>query len=100
MRDDKLDPVFVNSRREALIILSLYATALVYTVTYCYLFGYHRPVESIETYWGIPDWVFWGIVAPWTVCTIIITWFVFGYMADDDLGEDPTSHVEDTHDAG
>ena len=95
-----LDPVFVNSRREALIILILYAAALVYTVTYCYLFGYNRPVESIVTYWGIPDWVLWGILAPWTVCTIFTTWFVFAYMVDDDLGQEPTHHDEDTHDAG
>jgi hypothetical protein len=67
MRDDNLDPVFVNSRREALIILGLFAVALIYTVTYCYLCGYNRAVESIETYWGIPDWVFWGVFAPWAV---------------------------------
>ncbi len=100
MRNDNLDPVFVNSRREALIILGLFTAAMIYTVTYCYLFGYNRPVDSIVTYWGIPDWVFWGIFAPWTVCTIIATCFVFAYMADDDLGQEPTSHVEDAHDAG
>jgi hypothetical protein len=99
MRDDNLDPVFVNSRREALIILGLFAVALIYTVTYCYLCGYNRAVESIETYWGIPDWVFWGVFAPWAVCAIFTTWFVFCYMADDDLDQGAATD-EDTHDAG
>ena len=45
MHQDELDPVFRNARREALFILGLYAVALVYTVTYCYLNGYGRAVE-------------------------------------------------------
>ncbi len=83
------DPVFRNARREALIILSVYATALVYTVGYCYLFGYNRPALSVDSYWGIPSWVFWGVFAPWTACALFTTWFTFFYMGDDDLGADP-----------
>ncbi len=99
MHRDELDPVFRNARREAVFILCLYASALVYTLTYCYHFGYNRAVETIELYWGIPDWVFWGIFAPWIVCAIITTWFTFAYMVDDDLGQEPSAD-EDEHHAG
>jgi hypothetical protein len=89
------DPVFVNSRREALIILCSWAACLVWAVPYCYLYGY--PGESfdpaqLETIWGIPSWVFWGIVAPWILATVFTLGFCLFVMSDDDLGVAAESH--------
>jgi hypothetical protein len=82
------DPVFKSARREAIVVLLIWASALVYTIGFCYQFGYHRPVEQIGFILGFPDWVFWGILAPWTICTLLSGWFAFGFMSDEDLGAD------------
>ncbi len=87
--DAVYDPIFLNSRREALVIFSVWAVALVWAVPYCYFNGYSALSDSssVETVWGIPSWVFWGIFAPWLIADIFTTWFCFCYMADDELGE-------------
>ncbi len=87
------DPLVRSARREAVVVLVAWICALAYTVTYCSLNGYGRSWEDIT--WvhlvggiAFPDWVFWGIVVPWTVCTLFSFWFSFGFMRDDDLGEE------------
>lgn len=82
------DPVLKSSRREALWVLTIWATALVYTVGVCYSTGYGRSIESLRFVCGFPDWVFWGIVVPWTVCVAITAWFALRFMTDDALGDD------------
>ena len=83
------DPVFLHSRREALVILGLWVAMLLWAVPYCYLNGYAGDVdpEQVRTVWGLPSWVFWGIVAPWIFADLFTIWFCFFYMVDDDLGE-------------
>lgn len=84
------DPVFLNSRREAIIIFCLWVAALLWSVPVCYFMGYGRPVdpENFSTVFGIPAWLFWGIFTPWAVADVFTIWFCFFYMKDDDLGED------------
>ena len=82
------DPVYLNSRREAIIIFSLWVAGLVWAVPFCYCNGYiddYDP-ETFTTILGIPAWLFWGIAVPWIVADIFTTWFCFCYMKDDDLG--------------
>ena len=82
------DPVLRSARREALIVFGIWLAACVYTVGFCAAFGYERKPESLTFVFGIPDWVFYGIFLPWTVCTIlsfIVSNFV---IRDEDLGEE------------
>ncbi|GAB4144117.1 MAG: hypothetical protein Tsb009_15640 [Planctomycetaceae bacterium] len=83
------DPLFLNSRREAAIIFFVWLAALLWAVPYCYLNGYVEQVdpETFSTTWGIPTWLFWGILVPWIVADLFTTWFCFCYMKDDDIGE-------------
>ena len=85
------DPVFLHSRKEALVIFGLWGVALLWAVPYCYLQGYVQDSggdpEQLAILWGMPRWVVWGIVVPWLVADLFTTWFCFFYMADDDLGE-------------
>ena len=83
------DPVLRSSRREAIVVLILWLCALTYTVGYCSLFGYQRSLESLTFILGFPDWVFWGVIAPWAVCLVLSYWFSSFFMRDEDLGEDP-----------
>ena len=85
MGREAFDPAFRSALREAIVLLGIFAVALVYTIVYCYVYGYGREPASIVTYAGIPDWVFWGVFAPWAGCIAVTVWFCFYYMADDDL---------------
>jgi hypothetical protein len=85
MNSSAEDPLLRSSRREAIVVTLFGVAALVYTTTYCTLFAYDRPLESIHFILGFPDWVFWGIMAPWAVCTIVACYFSYVLMEDHDL---------------
>jgi amino acid transporter len=93
------DPILKHSRREALIVLATWFLAMTYTLGYAFLYGYGRKVEDLKYVYGFPDWVFWGIVVPWTVCIAFSWWFASVFMRDEDLGED-LSGVESTDGSG
>lgn len=82
------DPVFLHSRREAILIFCIWLAGLLWAVPYCYWNGYVGNVdpEHVATVWGIPSWLFWGIAVPWLVADVLTAWFCFWYMQDDDLG--------------
>ncbi len=82
------DPVLRSARREAIVVFIAWLAALVYTVTYCYVNGYDRPAESLKFVLGFPDWVFWGIVVPWSACVAFSLYFGATFMKDEDLGEE------------
>lgn len=88
MPDGREDPAVCTARREALVVLLIFLGALIYTVTFCYVRGYDRPPETLTFVLGFPDWVFWGIVAPWGVCLLLSYWFGHTFMRDSDLGSD------------
>jgi hypothetical protein len=93
MTDNAEDPVLQSSRREALVVFVTWLCAMTYTVSYCYAYGYGRTASDLKfvrLFWGIafPDWVFWGIVLPWSVCFVVSWWFSYVFMTDADLGEE------------
>lgn len=84
-----LDPVVVHARREACVILVAFVAFLMWSVSWCYLAGYHEPADGPPTQvFGIPSWVFWGVLVPWIAADVFGLWFCFFYMADDPL-DDP-----------
>ena len=86
------DPVVLSGRREALITFAVFVVAVTYTVVYCTLNGYERNVEQMTFILGFPDWVFWGVLAPWAVCTGIGVWMSFYFITDAVLEEaEPTA---------
>lgn len=82
------DPVLTNARREALLVFIIWLAACVYSISVCYRLGYGRDAATLTYILGFPDWIFWGVVTPWTVCTALS--FVLSYFVirDDDLGEE------------
>jgi hypothetical protein len=78
-----------HARREGLLIMAVWALALLWCVSSGYFLGYRQPPEEMHLILGMPAWVFWSVVLPWGVCLLFSVWFCFGYMADDDLGQDP-----------
>lgn len=83
----KEDPVVRSARREALAAFALWILAMSYTVSYVYLYGYQRPPAEIRLIAGVPDWVLWGVVAPWTACTLAAGAFAC-FLSDADLGQE------------
>lgn len=85
------DPVFLNTRREALIILAVWGTCLAWVIPYCALYGYQLPLpgEEVPLVWGMPAWVFWGVAAPWLVASVVSFGLCLGVFQDDDLGTAP-----------
>jgi len=88
------DPLVKHARREAVLALSLWLMALIYTLTYCHFYGYDRPIEGMTFVLWFPDWVFWGIVVPWGVCIVLSGVFAYAIMGDDTLGESHDSTTE------
>src|SRR5262249_49362882 len=87
-RDGKEQELLRNARREGRLILAVWAACLVWSVGGGYLYGYRGDPAAIGLILGMPDWVFWSVVVPWVLCLVFSVWFCFGYMADDDLGQD------------
>jgi hypothetical protein len=82
------DPVLQSSRREAIVVFIIWFAALVYSVGYCVAYGYNRSADEVSYLWGFPDWILWGVIAPWLACTMITIWFGYRFMSDESIGED------------
>jgi hypothetical protein len=87
MAHSQEDPLVRSTRREALIVLVIVIGAMAWTIGYCSQHAYDRPAEDIQIVLGFPDWIVWGILVPWGVCSVLSIAFAFGVMSDDPLGE-------------
>ena len=81
------DPLVRSSRREAILVLVIWAAALGFSVWYCKTFGYDSTRE-LTFVLGIPKWVFVGVLIPWLVCTAAGVLFANVFMRDDPLGSE------------
>ena len=112
MSSPEYDPVYLHARKEAAVVIGLFTLALAWSIGSYYFLGYIKPVMTVEqqdrvdakltlasdprfnsqpvsTTFGMPTWVFTGILLPWLVIDVVAYWFCFHYMADDDLGPVP-----------
>lgn len=89
-----LDPVYQHSRREAILIFSIWICALLWSVPYCYLNGYPATFnpDTFQTVGGVPAWVFWGIAVPWLVADVLTIFMCLFVIKDDDL--EPTDGTD------
>lgn len=86
--NDNTDPVVSSGQREALIVVGIWLVAMTWSISTSYLLGYNRSIEELKLIWGIPEWTFWGVIVPWTVC-VVVSW-IFGnrFVHDSHLGEE------------
>jgi hypothetical protein len=100
------DPVFLHARREAVVMLLVWAASFAWTVPYCYFNGYDAPgdLAQLQLVLGMPAWVFWGILVPWIVFGVIAILLCLYFIQDDDLepaasqGREPPDDVGLTRD--
>ena len=81
------DPVLTTARREALLTFVIWISACAYSIGVCYRYGYGRDLTTLTYVLGFPDWIFYGVVMPWTVCTLLCFVMSQFIIADADLGE-------------
>jgi len=93
-RDRQYDPVYLHARREAIVILLAWATALVWTLTVYTLDGLQAAPGETVLWFGLPRWVCLGIALPWLVADLFAAWFCLVFMANDDLGAGSESERE------
>ncbi len=77
-----------HARREGLLIMAIWAICLVWSSLSGYFLGYNTQAANVSLILGMPSWIFWSVVLPWSLCLIFSVWFCFSFMADDDLGQD------------
>jgi uncharacterized membrane protein len=82
------DPVLTSARREALLVLAIWLVACVSSIGICYRLGYGRDAATLTYVLGFPDWIFWGIIVPWTVCTVLCFVVPYYVITDEELGEE------------
>lgn len=82
----RVDPLVRSAFREALLVSGIWFTAAVWSITVCYTMGYRQTPAELRLVLGFPDWIFYGIVVPWTTCTVISCWFGLVFVRDGDLG--------------
>lgn len=104
MNKQKAVSGYKAAEREALLVLFLWCSCAAYTLGYCRLYGYNRSIGELEFVLGVPDWVFWGILLPWTLCLAVGLWMAVWFMKDEELGEEHTLQIDsdgqqETHDA-
>ncbi len=85
---------YENARREALVVIAIWLAAILYIIPYCYLRGQSPADGELRLVWGMPAWVWWGVVVPWGAANLITVWFCLYFMSDDDLGEDRSDEAE------
>ena len=84
------DPLFIDSLRESRVILVIWLSCFVWTLTVCLTLGYSTNVipDQFPQVLGLPAWIAWGVALPWLLANIATVIFCLGYMKDADLGED------------
>lgn len=86
---NELDPVYIHSRRETIVLLIAFVVFLFWSVGTSYFLGYGlTEAETTQTMLGIPRWIFWGVGVPWMAANLFTFWFCMFCMANDPLGEE------------
>ena len=88
MNHRREDPVLTSARREAAVVLGIWLVACVWSIATCHWLGYGRDAASLTYVFGFPDWIFWGIIVPWTACTALCFVVPRFVITDEDLGEE------------
>jgi hypothetical protein len=81
-------PDYLQAMRELKVLLILFALAFGWSIAISYGMGYSpgnpsEPEGQVATTWGIPNWVFWGVLVPWLVVDVLAVWYCFVFMKAD-----------------
>lgn len=66
-------------------MLVTWVVFLVWTLTYNGTQAFDMEKSGIDPIWGMPRWVFFGILVPWIVGVVLTFWFATFFMKDTNL---------------
>lgn len=81
-QNEKRHRSFRRSRREAIVAGAIWLVFAVWTVGVSYEMGYLH--NDYSTLLGIPSWIVWGLLLPWTAAFVVNSVFAFWYLRGDD----------------
>lgn len=105
--NDAASRTYRNALKEMRFVAGCWVLAFLWTVGFCYLHGYEhshrawvvqaglaeqRHVGNFRHVLGLPDWIAYGIVAPWLVCSVVTVVYGLFFMKNDDLGVEGDQH--------
>ena len=70
------------------MILGAWVVFLVWTGVVCGFGARLDPDQPVQTFFGMPRWVFFGVVLPWLAACGFTCWFATGCMKDTELDPD------------
>ena len=101
MSESSTNSLLPSARRELLVSAGVWLIALVWSVGISYRYGYDLQPDELTFTLGFPTWIFYGVVLPWGLCTLISGAIAFGFMQDADLGDaedgPPQPEEQDAH---
>jgi hypothetical protein len=97
LRYENEDPVVRSARWEAIWIFLIWCATLAWCVGYASIYGYGARDRELTFTLGFPTWVFWGVVLPWGVCTVLSAAFTLFVIQDDPLGAEAENPEEPEH---
>lgn len=90
MSDDfEEDPLVRHSRMEAAVAGLIWLAFMTSVVGISFALGSGRKPADVTYVFGVPDWVFFGVVIPWVVGVGVSYWYAFTFVRDESIGEDP-----------
>ena len=84
-----------QSLREAKWIMVIWFLSSLWTIGYCWLYSY-EPIDPtrIQTVFGLPSWVFWGVAVPWLLTTLVSILFAIWGIQEDDLRSEIQAEIK------
>ena len=77
--------------KEAKLVGWIWCLSLVVVCGLIGRYGYLPPSDRPEVpslVWGMPAWVFWGLLVPWVVLIGVSWWFAGWFLKDDEPCEE------------
>ena len=73
--------------KEAKVAAAIFLLAFLVCIAFIAAWGYPGPGErppEPALVWGIPEWVFWGLLVPWLAMMGVTWWFALFVLRDDE----------------
>lgn len=85
---DQLGESFRQARRELRFQLTTWCVFAMWVVGVCGFTAFDAERPDVDTLFGMPSWVLWGIALPWLIAFVVTVYFAGWYMQDTDLVDD------------
>jgi len=83
--EEDLGESFRQSRKELWFMLITWVVFLAWTLGYNSTHAFDIEKSGLDPIWGMPRWVFFGILVPWVAGLILTFWFATYFMKDTQL---------------